>query len=342
VPADGYWSNQWMKVPVGFGNINPRPSADILLTQFFKSDAQWNESGWKNPQFDQLVVAARETDFAKRKAMYADMQTLIHEKGGLGIPVFIINLEGMNSKVKGIEPVPLGAFMNYTCAVRLAGRVSRESLRRTLSVEVARDRSISMAGPPLVTRKAMNAMILRLILRRLLQAALTLLLVSAGVFFITNLLPGDAAQAALGQAATPETVAALRLQYGLDLPAPLRYAHWLGNLLSGNPGMSLVNNVPVAQMIGGRLPASLMLAVTAADVGAAGAGAGHRLGHVPRLDLRSRGQCQRGVAGVSAGIPGGHRRRDDLRGQAALAVGPVACQRCHHRGLPSRPMPCRC
>jgi peptide/nickel transport system substrate-binding protein len=59
VPADGYWSNQWMKVPVGFGNINPRPSADILLTQFFKSDAQWNESGWKNPQFDQLVVAAR-------------------------------------------------------------------------------------------------------------------------------------------------------------------------------------------------------------------------------------------------------------------------------------------
>jgi peptide/nickel transport system permease protein len=131
----------------------------------------------------------------------------------------------------------------------------------------------------------MNAMILRLILRRLLQAALTLLLVSAGVFFITNLLPGDAAQTALGQAATPETVAALRLQYGLDLPAPLRYAHWLGNLLSGNPGMSLVNNVPVAQMIGGRLPASLMLAVTALSVGAAGAVAGHRLGHVSRLLL---------------------------------------------------------
>jgi len=112
----------------------------------------------------------------------------------------------------------------------------------------------------------MNAMILRLIVRRLLQAVLTLLLVSAGVFFITNLLPGDAAQTALGQAATPETVAALRLQYGLDLPAPLRYAHWLGNLLSGNPGMSLVNNVPVAQMIGGRLPASLMLAAVTALV----------------------------------------------------------------------------
>lgn len=117
VPADGYWSNQWMKVPVGFGNINPRPSADILLTQFFKSDAQWNESGWKNAQFDQLVVAARgETDFTKRKSMYADLQTMIHEKCGIGIPVFIINLEGMSTKVKGIDPVPLGAFMNYTCA----------------------------------------------------------------------------------------------------------------------------------------------------------------------------------------------------------------------------------
>nr|WP_231739128.1 ABC transporter substrate-binding protein [Herbaspirillum rubrisubalbicans] len=117
VPADGYWSNQWMKVPLGFGNINPRPSADILFTQLFKSDAQWNESGWKNAQFDQLLVAARgETDFNKRKQMYADMQTLVHEKCGIGIPVFIVNLEGVSTKVKGITPVPLGAFMNYTCA----------------------------------------------------------------------------------------------------------------------------------------------------------------------------------------------------------------------------------
>ncbi|EJL84757.1 ABC-type dipeptide/oligopeptide/nickel transport system, permease component [Herbaspirillum sp. CF444] len=111
----------------------------------------------------------------------------------------------------------------------------------------------------------MNGMVGRLILRRLALGVLTLFLVSVGVFFITNLLPGDAAQTALGQAATPETVAALRLQFGLDLPAPLRYAHWLVNLLSGNPGISLVNNSPVAQMIAGRLPASLLLAgVTAA------------------------------------------------------------------------------
>ncbi|MBB3213856.1 peptide/nickel transport system permease protein [Herbaspirillum sp. Sphag1AN] len=111
----------------------------------------------------------------------------------------------------------------------------------------------------------MNSMVLRLILRRLALGALTLLLVSIAVFLITNLLPGDAAQTALGQAATPETVAALRHQFGLDLPLPLRYANWLSGMLSGDPGMSLVNNSPVAQMIAGRLPSSLLLAgVTAA------------------------------------------------------------------------------
>lgn len=111
----------------------------------------------------------------------------------------------------------------------------------------------------------MNGTVGRLIVNRLGLGVLTLLLVSIGVFFITNLLPGDAAQAALGQAATPETVAALRLQFGLDQPAPLRYFHWLAGLLSGHPGISLVNNMPVAQLIADRLPSSLLLAgVTAA------------------------------------------------------------------------------
>jgi len=117
VPADGYWSNHWMKHPLGFGNINPRPSADQLLTQFFKSDAQWNESGWKNEQFDQLVLAARaETDEAKRKKMYGDMQVLIHEKCGIGIPVFLSFVEAHSSKVKGMGSIPIGAFMGYTFA----------------------------------------------------------------------------------------------------------------------------------------------------------------------------------------------------------------------------------
>lgn len=112
----------------------------------------------------------------------------------------------------------------------------------------------------------MNGTVGRLIINRLGLGILTLLLVSIGVFLITNLLPGDAAQAALGQSATPETVAALRLQFGLDQPAPVRYFYWLSGLLSGNPGISLVNNVPVAQLIAGRLPSSLLLAAVTAAV----------------------------------------------------------------------------
>lgn len=111
----------------------------------------------------------------------------------------------------------------------------------------------------------MNSTIGRLLLQRLAFAALTLLMVSVVVFMITNLLPGDAAEEALGQAATPEAVAALRVQFGLDQPAPVRYGRWLAAMASGDPGTSLVSGQPVAELIGKRLPSSLVLAgVTAA------------------------------------------------------------------------------
>ena len=117
VPNDGYWTNHWMKHPMGYGAVNPRPSADILLTLFFKSDAAWNESAWKNPKFDQLLVAARtETDEAKRKAMYADMQTMIHEESGIGIPMFLNLLDGYSTKLKGLQSIPLGSMMGYNFA----------------------------------------------------------------------------------------------------------------------------------------------------------------------------------------------------------------------------------
>jgi peptide/nickel transport system substrate-binding protein len=117
VPADGYWSNTWMKQPLGFGNINPRPSADILLTLFFKSDAPWNESAWKNPAFDKLLIEARgETDVARRKQMYAQMQALIRDESGIGIPLFISMLDAHTSKLKGLSPIPTGGMMGYAFA----------------------------------------------------------------------------------------------------------------------------------------------------------------------------------------------------------------------------------
>ncbi|MEM5331312.1 ABC transporter permease [Paraburkholderia sp. JHI2823] len=106
----------------------------------------------------------------------------------------------------------------------------------------------------------MNRILVALIGRRIAVTVLTLLIVSAIIFTITNLLPGDAAQAALGQSATPETIAALRQQFGLDQPAHVRYLHWLAGLLHGDFGRSLSGDMPVSEMIGTRLPKSLTLA----------------------------------------------------------------------------------
>lgn len=117
VPSDGYWSNHWAKHPLSFGNINARPSADVLFTQFFQSSAPWNEANWKNPKFDQLLLAARsEADDAKRKQIYADMQVLVHDEGGIGIPVFLSSLDAHTSKLKGLGSVPLAGLMGFAFA----------------------------------------------------------------------------------------------------------------------------------------------------------------------------------------------------------------------------------
>lgn len=100
----------------------------------------------------------------------------------------------------------------------------------------------------------------RLIATRLGLALLTLLIVSLIVFAMTGLLPGDAAQEALGQAATPQAVAALRHQLGLDQPALQRYLQWLVHIVRGDFGVSLSNSLPVSDLIKTRLPNSLTLA----------------------------------------------------------------------------------
>lgn len=106
----------------------------------------------------------------------------------------------------------------------------------------------------------MNRYMMFLIARRAGAGILTLLIVSAVVFFITSLLPGDAAQMILGQNATPETVAALRQQLGLDQPLLARYFNWLGGMLHGDFGISFASRLPVAQLMAQRIPATFELA----------------------------------------------------------------------------------
>ena len=133
----------------------------------------------------------------------------------------------------------------------------------------------------------MNSNTLWLIGKRFGAALVTLLIVSMVVFAITAVLPGDAAQAALGQFATPEQVAALRIKMGLDQPGVVRYLSWLMNLLSGNFGESASNAMPVTELVGSRFPNTLMLAGATALVSVPVAlvlGIGSAMGRGGRLD----------------------------------------------------------
>ena len=107
---------------------------------------------------------------------------------------------------------------------------------------------------------------IQLILKRIALGILTLLLVSALIFAGTQLLPGDVASAILGQNATPESLAALRQDLGLDRPAWQRYLSWLTGFVSGDLGMSLANRQPVADLLWPRFGNTMGLAAYAAVV----------------------------------------------------------------------------
>src|SRR5690242_14246577 len=99
----------------------------------------------------------------------------------------------------------------------------------------------------------------RFLLRRLGLLVLTLWLMSVIVFIIAEVLPGDVAHAILGQFATPEAIANLRHQLGLDAPAPLQYLHWIGGFVTGQWGASPVYDAPITSLIFPRLGNSLLL-----------------------------------------------------------------------------------
>ncbi len=108
--------------------------------------------------------------------------------------------------------------------------------------------------------------ILILVVQRLALGLLLLLAVSAVIFLGVEALPGDTAQAILGQQATPEALANLREKMGLDRPPLERYLSWLGGILTGDLGTSLANDTDIATAIGQRLGNTLFLAGCAAAI----------------------------------------------------------------------------
>ncbi|WP_421914942.1 ABC transporter permease [Mesorhizobium sp.] len=112
----------------------------------------------------------------------------------------------------------------------------------------------------------MSSPILKLIAQRIALGILLLLAISVLIFAGTQILPGDVAQAILGQSATPESLANLREQLGLNEPAYIRYFHWLGGVLTGDLGTAMSSGQDIATSIKGRLWNTLFLAFWAAIV----------------------------------------------------------------------------
>lgn len=100
-------------------------------------------------------------------------------------------------------------------------------------------------------------------LRRLLMAVPVMFFVAVFVFLLLRLTPGDPAQTIAGDQATPQQLAAIRDSLGLNQPLATQFVTWIGNLLQGNFGQSLISRKPVLEMIGQRVGPTFALAVVA-------------------------------------------------------------------------------
>jgi peptide/nickel transport system permease protein len=103
----------------------------------------------------------------------------------------------------------------------------------------------------------------RFILGRLLAIVPVLVLVTAGVFFLIHLTPGDPIDAMMAESADPSVKAALSRQLGLDQPIHVQYLRWMGRVLHGDLGRSIRNNQPVIEDVGRRIRPSVELALLA-------------------------------------------------------------------------------
>jgi peptide/nickel transport system substrate-binding protein len=99
-PDDGYWDNVWLKKPWCASYWAGRPSCDLFLSLVYAKGAAWNETHYADPQFNDLLIKARgETDDKKRAVMYAEMQQLLHDNGGVIVLVFNNYVDARSTKL---------------------------------------------------------------------------------------------------------------------------------------------------------------------------------------------------------------------------------------------------
>ncbi len=108
-PADGYWSNVWLKKPFCASYWSGRATEDWMFSSAYKEGAPWNDTQWgsdDSARFQELLVTARaELDSAKRRDMYHEMQMILRDEGGVLVPMFANYVEAVNNKVATPETV---------------------------------------------------------------------------------------------------------------------------------------------------------------------------------------------------------------------------------------------
>lgn len=104
-PNDGYWSNVWRRKAFCAAAWGGRPTAGIMLATAFKSDAPFNDSNWRVPEFDAVLAQARvELNEARRRELYAQCQRMINETGGCINPIFADVIDAARANVRGFFP----------------------------------------------------------------------------------------------------------------------------------------------------------------------------------------------------------------------------------------------
>ena len=105
-PNDGYWSNVWMKKAWCACYWSGRPTENWIFSQVYAADASWNDTYWKHDRFNKLLVQGRaELDTKKRREIYVEMQQIVHNDGGVVIPLFQSDVMAYNKRLAVPEEV---------------------------------------------------------------------------------------------------------------------------------------------------------------------------------------------------------------------------------------------
>jgi peptide/nickel transport system substrate-binding protein len=101
-PSDGYWTEVWNVKPFCASYWGGRPTQDSRYSTSYVSDAEWNDTRFKRPDFDKLVYQARaELDNDKRRALYRKIALIVRNEGGLILPVFNDYVNAASVQMKG-------------------------------------------------------------------------------------------------------------------------------------------------------------------------------------------------------------------------------------------------